>query len=105
MCFGAQCIISHSFLKEIDKEYPALFKTFIRSIESRVERMCCERIFGLVCSSLSSPPEPLFGDIFAYAETLPSGGWGYTFDSFEIDRKIRAHYLSSLPTIKIWVGR
>ena len=105
MGFGAQCVVKHEFLKKIDKRYPAFFKSFIRSIKTRVDRMCCERIAGVVFHSLHRSRRTMFGDIFAYTKLLPNGSWGYSLRQFIDDRSKDSRILKALPTIKIWVGR
>lgn len=105
MCFGAQCIVKHAFIKELEAKYPSFFKGFLKSINSRVERMCCERMTGLIFCSISPPIRPMFGNIFEYAKSLPSGGWGYTYADFASDITNNPDALNTLPTIKIWVGR
>lgn len=105
MGFGAQCVVKHDFLKEIDKRYPAFFNSFIRSINTRTDRMCCERITGVVFHSLYRSRRTMFGDIFEYAKSLPNGSWGYSLRQFTYDLDNDNQFLKALPTIKIWVGR
>lgn len=105
MGFGAQCIVKHEFLKEINKRYPAFFNSFIRSINTRTDRMCCERITGVVFHSLYHSRRTMFGDIFEYAKSLPNGSWGYSLRQFTNDINNGNRFLNALPTIKIWVGR
>jgi hypothetical protein len=105
MGFGAQCVVKHEFLKEIDKRYPAFFKSFIQSINTRTDRMCCERITGVVFHSLHRSRRTMFGDIFEYAKSLPNGSWGYSLRQFTNDLADNNRFLNALPTIKIWVGR
>ena len=105
MGFGAQCVVKHSFLKEINERYPAFFNAFIRSINTRTDRMCCERITGVVFHSLYRSRRTMFGDIFEYAKSLPNGSWGYSLRQFMDDLASGNRFLDALPTIKIWVGR
>ena len=105
MGFGAQCVVKHQFLKEIDKRYPSFFNSFLHSIKTRTDRMCCERITGVVFHSLYRSRRTMFGDIFEYAKRLPNGEWGYSLRQFKSDLTNNSQSLEALPTIKIWVGR
>ncbi len=105
MGFGAQCVVRHDFLKALVARYPRFFNEFIKSIKTRTDRMCCERITGVVFHSLYNSKRTMFGDIFEYAKSLPNGEWGYSLRQFKSDLANRARALDALPTIKIWVGR
>jgi len=97
-CFGAQSILRLDFLDFLESKY-GLFKTVVPLIKTRIDRMCMERVFAVLCtieySPLQSTPS-VFGDIHAYG--IP---WGYDFKHY----RTQPQALKYLPAVKVWTGR
>ena len=102
--FGVQCIISHQFLEEVFHKYPRFFGPFMSEVNTRIDRMCCERLVPVVFASIRPVDSVIFGDIFEYTNEHFNTHWGYSFKQFIMDggRKIGTF---TAPTIKVWVGR
>lgn len=101
--FGAQCIVKHEFLQKINVKLPRFFTTMIPNVKSRSDRMCCERIVGVVFQfTQKCPVKAMYGDIFDYAAKQSPKGWGYQYLEFIRDTQ---HSGTNLETIKVWVGR
>lgn len=102
--FGVQCIISHAFLMEVFDKYPRFFGPFMSEVNTRIDRMCCERLVPVVFASIQPVDSVVFGDIFEYTDEHFGTHWGYSFEQFMLDggRKIGTF---KAPTIKVWVGR
>jgi len=96
-CFGVQCYINLNFLEHLEKKYN--LTKLILAVNSRKDRCCLERIFGLIFC-LESPNviniKSLFGNIMTYQK------WGYTFNEYINDLKNK-----NIPKqiIKVWTGR
>ena len=96
-CFGIQSFINYNFLKYLDQKYH-LFN-MLKIVKSRLDRCCCERIFGIIFNIESKKLykiKSLFGSIFSHQK------WGYTYENYEQDKnvsKINKH------VIKVWTGR
>lgn len=102
--FGVQCIVSHKFLVEVLNRYPAFFGPFMSEVNSRVDRMCCERLVPVVFASIEPVNAVIFGDIFEYTDKHFNTRWGYGFEQFIMDGGRKIGTLKA-PTIKVWVGR
>ena len=83
--FGVQCIVSHAFLVEVCKQYPRVFGSFINSVKTRVDRMCCERLFAVIFNKIRPVSQYKFGDIFVYYNDTHGIKWGYSFKEYEED--------------------
>jgi hypothetical protein len=94
MTFGVMSMIQYPFLDKIQKKYN--FFKLLDVIKNRTDRMCLERIFGLICHKEYSrliERSSFFG--------FPSN-WGYTFERYLED--IRDN-VNADPVIKVWTGR
>ncbi len=102
--FGVQCIISHRFLEKVFDKYPRFFGPFMSEVNTRVDRMCCERLVPVIFASIKPVDSVVFGDIFEYTNKHFNTHWGYSFEQFMLDggREIGTF---TAPTIKVWVGR
>uniref|UniRef100_A0A6C0DK35 Glycosyltransferase n=1 Tax=viral metagenome TaxID=1070528 RepID=A0A6C0DK35_9ZZZZ len=98
-CFGVQSFISHSFLVYIFNKYN--LNSLINKVHSRPDRMCLERIFGLIFS-LESPftrkVKSLLGSIHSY-----KNNFSYTFEDYKRDLLVNKKLPEAV--IKIWSGR
>lgn len=94
-CFGTMCIIRLNFLDKLMSKFD-LRKLPVRT---RLERMCLERMFAILCFVTlggTVPPAPIIHtDITRYMQ------YGITFDQF-IGNKFRYR---TLPLVKVWNGR
>ena len=98
-CFGVQSYINHSFLNYIFNKYN--LNDLVHKVKSRPDRMCLERIFGLIFS-IESPftrtMKSLFGSIHSYKNCF-----SYTFEDYRRDLLVNKILPSSI--IKCWSGR
>jgi hypothetical protein len=89
-CFGVMSCITHDFLCKMVDEYD-MFR-LLDTIDSRDKRMRLERVFALMCYSLTDGSS-LFGDIHNFQD------WGAGFESYKNNE------LTNLPIVKVWTGR
>ena len=98
LCFGVQSVVTHNFLNRLQKKYG--FLNLINHIKTRSDRMCLERIYGLLCTlekkSLNDDPAML-GQINVHIN------WGYTYDLYMRDKK--NDNLDNYIIVKVWSGR
>lgn len=94
LCFGVMSAINYDFLKNIEEKYN--FFNLLNVIKTRQDRMCLERIFGLLCHA--EYPE-LINDssIFNVQHR-----YNYSFNNYLHDLNINN---INLPIIKVWTGR
>ena len=96
VCFGVMSMINLEFLEKIENKYN--FFNLLKHIKSRSDRMCLERIFGLICSAEHSyliKNSSLFGHIH-------DNKWGYDFNEYNEDKQknnLNKYF------IKVWTGR
>lgn len=97
-CYGLQTIIDYTFLTTLVNKYN-LFN-LLEYIKNRSTRMNLERIFSVICSNehdeLKVNPS-IYGIIHHYIH------WGYTFESYLIDKE--ENKLNNYDLIKVWTGR
>ena len=97
-CFGAQSVITYSFLDKLSSKYNMFI--LLNDITTRPKRMDFERIFALLCmfenEDLYLSPS-IFGIIHHYIQ------WGYTFEKYLIDKQ--NNKISNYDIIKVWSGR
>ena len=101
-CFGGMSIITWDFLDRIDKEFD-FFNIMLKEIDSRVKRMCFERIIACVCTYLDSYNSPLFCNIHQFANLITNGRKGF-FIRYEDYNQNNDHY-KRFPIMKIWSDR
>jgi hypothetical protein len=90
-CFGVMSCITHDFLSIMVDTYD-LFR-LLDVIDSRDRRMCMERVFAVMCYSLTDV-DSIFGDIHTYTQF----GY-YRFQQYKNNE------LDYLPFVKVWSGR
>jgi hypothetical protein len=93
--FGGQTLISLNFLIKLEKKYK--LSNLVKHISNRVDRMCFERIIGLLISSETNyNKKSLFGNIHFYQK------FGYDYQKYIHDFK-----KGQLPrnVVKVWTGR
>jgi hypothetical protein len=99
-CWGAMSIINYDFLKTIYEKYN--FDALLNQITSRTDRMCFERIFGLVCifenKQLLNEPS-VDGDAMQYFSKYQY----INFDNY-IENK-NTDYFDGVKIIKVFSGR
>jgi hypothetical protein len=98
-CFGVQSYINHNFLVRIANKYN-LF-TLLNKVNSRPDRCCLERIFGLIFnleSGVTQKYKSLFGNIHHY-----NSSFDYTYDKYKHDLTVKKKLPKSI--IKVWSGR
>ena len=98
-CFGVQSYINHNFLSKIVNKYN-LF-TLLDKVNSRPDRCCLERIFGIIFnleSSITRKYKSLFGSIHNYDNCF-----NYTYDNYKHDIIFKQKLPRSI--IKVWSGR
>lgn len=98
LCFGVQSVVTYKFLNILQKKYN--FMNLINHIKTRNDRMCLERIYGLLCTlekkSLNEKPS-IFGEIDVYMR------WGYKYEEYLRDKN--NNNLNKYAVIKVWSGR
>lgn len=88
--FGAMSIITHDYLKEINKKYD--ISKLLGCITTRFHRQIFERIWAcLLQKNDTGGPKTLLGNIHTYCK------WGFGWDEKE--------NWQHLPIIRIWTGR
>jgi hypothetical protein len=94
LCVGVMSFISHKFISQLQDKYKIF--NLLHHVSSRNDRMCLERIFGLLCIALL--PEINKGpSIFGIQNR-----WGYSYESYKYDKS----FSQSLPVYtKVWTGR
>lgn len=105
-CYGLQSIIDYNFLSTIVEKYDLFI--LLKSVNNRSIRMNLERIFSVLCTyeynNLKDNPS-IYGIIHHYIH------WGYTFESYLIDRESanenpnEDNKLNHCDLIKVWTGR
>lgn len=98
-CFGVQSYINHDFLVRIVNKYN-LF-TLLNKVQSRPDRCCLERIFGLIFyleSGFTKKYKSLFGHIYHH-----NSAFNYTYDNYLNDLKVKKKLPKGI--IKVWTGR
>jgi hypothetical protein len=98
-CFGVQSYINHNFLCKIVNKYD-LF-TLLDKVNSRPDRCCLERIFGLIFnleSCTTKKHKSLFGSIHNYDSSFK-----YTYDNYTHDLTFKQKLPKHI--IKVWSGR
>ena len=94
LSFGVMSMIQYQFLDRIQKKYN-IFK-LLDYIKTRTDRMCLERIFGLICHK----EYPKLIEQSSYFG-VPHN-WGYSFESYLNDIR---DGVNTDPIIKVWTGR
>lgn len=87
-CFGGMSVISHNYLKGINKSYK--IHKLLDLVTGRPDRCAFERVIGVLLQINSWQPS-LLGDIVTYCR------WGISF----AEKEETAH----LPMTKVWTGR
>jgi hypothetical protein len=90
-CFGVMSCITHDFLSTIVENYDMF--DLLNHIDSRDKRMCLERIFAVMCYSLTDV-QSIFGDINTYLV------WDYCKY-----QEYKNNNLKGLPFVKVFSGR
>jgi hypothetical protein len=93
-CFGGMSIIDLNFLKKINDKYN--FNNLLEHVLSRDDRMCLERVLGLIFSLEKKETKSVFGSIFNY-------NYNYSYDRYLFDKD--RNYMPMIPIIKVWTGR
>jgi hypothetical protein len=94
LCVGVMSFISHQFLSKLQDRFK--FFNLLDHIESRNDRMCLERIFGLLCTVLE--PRLRFNpSIFGIQYR-----WGYTYDNY---KQGKIHNTELPDFTKVFTGR
>ena len=94
LTFGVMSVIQYQFLDKIQKKYN--FFKLLDIIKNRTDRMCLERIFGLICHKEYSKLK----DKSSYFGS--PNNWGYTFERYLNDIK---DGVNRDPIVKVWTGR
>lgn len=95
-CFGGMCVITHNFLKKVDRQYG--IASLLNHIKTRDDRKLWERIIACMLQSIDVPNSlSLFGDIHQYM-TQRGLLWGYTYEEYQKDKP-------KMPIVKVWTGR
>lgn len=98
-CFGVQSYINHGFLTRIANKYNMF--TLLNKVNSRPDRCCLERIFGLIFnieSGVTQKYKSLFGNIHDY-----NSSFDYTYDKYKHDLTVKKKLPKGI--IKVWSGR
>lgn len=96
ICFGVMSMINLEFLEKIENKYN--FFNLLKHIKSRSDRMCLERIFGLICSA-EHPYLIYNSSLFGH---IHDNKWGYDFNEYNEDKQknnLKNYF------IKVWTGR
>jgi hypothetical protein len=88
--FGVMSVVTPEFVHHLEDKYK-IFR-LMNYCNSRLHRMCLERVFGVIFKAESTGPA-VFGDIFDL------GVWGLTFQQYIEGRK------SKKAVVKVWSGR
>lgn len=104
--FGCMAAINHSFLVEINDKYN--LENLIDYVGCRKNRMCLERVIGLIFHYENTPNNSIcpsiFGDIFNYAnEYSNSRAFRYSYQHYVTDKL--SGIIHEAPLIKVWAGR
>ena len=95
-CFGGMSVIRIDFIQEINAKYN--IENLIHFVTCRNDRMCLERVLGLIFSIESkNDKKSTLGDIITYCK------WGYPFHYYNYQKN--NFQLPKLPVIKVWSGR
>jgi hypothetical protein len=97
-CFGVSTIISIDFLINIENKY-GFCSRLIDNVKTRDNRICIERILGIIFYAENILYESLFGDI--------NKDYPFSFNNFSIDRSINIlkNYKYNTAICKMWRGR
>jgi hypothetical protein len=90
-CFGVMSCITHDFLSSIVENYDMF--DLLNHIDSRDKRMCLERIFAVMCYSLTDV-QSTFGNIHTY------NSWRHI-----VYQGYKNNELERLPFVKVFSGR
>jgi hypothetical protein len=93
-CFGGMSIIDLNFLKKINHKYH--LGNLIKHVLCRDDRMCLERVLGVIFSYELNNQMSVFGNIYTY-------NFHYSFDRYLLDKENK--YMPMIPVIKVWTGR
>lgn len=95
-CFGGMSIMNLNFLKKINDKYN--LEKLIDHVSSRHDRMCLERILGLIFAfdKVTNESCTIFGNISNY-------NYGYSYNTYLFDKNNQ--YMPMIPVIKVWSGR
>ena len=97
-CFGASSIININILNRIEEKYKC-FETFVNIIKTREQRMCIERLIGIILNAENINSKSLFGNIHT---NYPMSFTSFSLiDSLNI---IRRHKYNTA-ICKLWIGR
>ena len=94
-CFGVTSVITLDFLNKIQYYYN--FFNLLNHINDRIGRMCLERIFAILCYSLTSQNNYLINDIFTN-----KGDWLVNINNYT---KYINIWKEKSPIIKLWNNR
>lgn len=98
ICFGVQCVITHDFLRRIEKKYK--ISNLIQGVKCRTDRCSLERIMGTIfneeCQALHKV-RSLFGNIHSHYKSFK-----YNYNEYEHDFK---HNRLKGIMVKVWTGR
>jgi len=94
-CYGVMSVITHNFIKSVNKTFG--LKNLIKNINTRQDRMCLERIMGVIFYWFNKGvKQSIFGDILKYSK------WEYSYVDYELDKSLgRIH----VPVVKVRTGR
>jgi len=98
LCFGIQSVVTYDFLNNIQKKYN--FLNLINFIKTRDDRMCLERIYGLLCTIEN---ETLIKNSSILGRIDNHIRWGYRYNEYLEDKK--NNNLEKYTLIKVWSGR
>jgi hypothetical protein len=88
-CFGCMSVITYKAIRRLNRKFK--LRRFIKRVKCRQDRMCMERIIGVMFYYLNKKSS-VFGSIMEYCK------WGYSFDDYTKNKL-------ELPFIKVWTGR
>ena len=94
-CYGVMSVITQDFINAVNKTFG--LKNLIRNINTRQDRMCLERVMGVIFYWYNNGVEPsIFGDILKYSK------WDYSYSDYQNEQ---IHGLIMVPFIKVRTGR
>ena len=98
-CFSVLSTISHDFLTRLVEKYN--FFVLLDHIKCRVDRMCLERVFAVLCHC---EDDQLINKYTIAGEiTDHHWRWGYTYDEYINDKQ--NNRIDNYQIIRVWTGR
>lgn len=93
-CFGVMSVIRHDFLEKLSNMF-----VLLDEVSSRDQRMCVERVFGVMC--IYHAPA-LMNDLSFMGDVLENPlRWGYAFASYQREK----NKIPMPALVKVWSGR